>query len=339
MKLYAILSLILFLTMLFVPLFSLLGNTQNTVATALPVTSEYVSNQATFEENSPVQSTSTSTENKNETKKIETDGEIAVLRVSSGKVENVDIEEYVIGCVASEMPSSYEIEALKAQAVVSFTYALYQRSKGGSSDISDDPSVHQAYTSREELKEKWGDSYEKNIAQIEKAIKAVKGEYLTYKNELIQPPYFALSCGSTNSAEDVWGEKVDWLISVPSDSDKLSVSVKSIFEFTKDEICTQLKDYGIDEINIGKIERTQNGYVKSIEISSKKFSGEQLRQLLSLRSGNFTVEKSGELYVFTCMGYGHGVGMSQYGANSMAKDGSDYKEILAHFYPGTKISK
>lgn len=344
MKLYAILSLILFLTMLFVPLFSLLGNTQSVNVSAVPVTSKYMTDSSSRAETREDEGVSTRTEkekenvSETETEKIETGGEISVLRVSSGKVESVDLREYVIGCVASEMPASYSLEALKAQAVVSRTYAMYMREVGGESDISDDPSVHQAYTNLNELKEKWGDGYEKNIAAIEKAVDAVEGEYLTYESRLIQPPYFALSCGSTNNAEDVWGTKIDWLVSVPSAADALSVSVKSIFEFTKDEIISALKDYKITDVTVGEIVKSENGYVKKIDISSHSFSGEELRRLLSLRSGNFTVEKSGDLYVFTCMGYGHGVGMSQYGANCMAKEGSSYKEILAHYYPGTEIS-
>lgn len=160
---------------------------------------------------------------------------------------------------------------------------------------------------------------------------------MTYDGKLIKPSYFAMSSGMTNSAEDVWGAKVDWLVSVASDSDKLSPSVKSVFEFTESELKNLLKEYDIENISIGKSVTSKSGYVKSIEISSHKFSGEELRQILSLRSGNFTVKKDDDLFVFTCMGYGHGVGMSQNGANYMAKQGSDYKEILSHYYPGTEI--
>lgn len=340
MKLYAILSLILFLTMLFMPLFSLLGSTAQSV-NAPVMTALSTQNtpkpqaEASSEQTTEVRTEKTTAANDG---KIETDGDIAVLRVSSGKIENVGITDYVIGCVACEMPASYELEALKAQAVVSFTYALYQRSEGERSDLSDDPSVHQAYASYDELKEKWGDSYDKNIAVIKKAVKAVSGEYLTYEKKLIKPPYFALSSGMTNSAEDVWGNEVSWLVSVSSDGDKLSPSVKSIFEFTEDEIIELLKDKcELKEISISKPVKAKSGYVKSIDISSHKFSGEELRRLLSLRSGNFTVKKEGDLYVFTCMGYGHGVGMSQNGANYMAKQGSGYREILSHYYPGTEV--
>lgn len=340
MKLYAILSLILLLTMLFLPLFSLLGSTQSVNAPVITSVSIENTSQSQAENDKSSKDFEVRTEKTDDKngKSIDTDGEIAVLRVSSGKVENVGITDYVIGCVACEMPTSYNPEALKAQAVVSLTYALYQRSSGGESDISDDPSVHQAYATYDELKEKWGDSYDENIAVIQKAVKAVSGEYLTYKGELVKPSYFALSSGITNSAEDVWGSKVEWLISVSSDGDKLSPSVKSVFEYTESELIDLLKDEcTLDKISIGKIVKAESGYVKSIKISSHEFSGENLRQLLSLRSGNFTIEKSDDVYVFTCMGYGHGVGMSQNGANYMAKQGSDYKEILSHYYPGTQI--
>lgn len=334
MKLYAILSLILFLTMLFVPLFSLLGKTVQTVNAPI-LTSVSV-------ENTSQSQNETSTEPKSEVrtekeKSVKTDGDIAVLRVSSGKIENVDLHDYVVCCVAGEMPYTYGDEALKAQAVVSFTYALYMRNAGGQSDISDDPSTHQAYISYAELKKKWGNNYDEYIKKIDAAVTAVEGKYLTYDGKLIKPSYFAMSSGMTNSAEDVWGAKVDWLVSVASDSDKLSPSVKSVFEFTESELKNLLKEYDIENISIGKSVTSKSGYVKSIEISSHKFSGEELRQILSLRSGNFTVKKDDDLFVFTCMGYGHGVGMSQNGANYMAKQGSDYKEILSHYYPGTEI--
>ncbi|MDD6021990.1 MAG: stage II sporulation protein D [Acutalibacteraceae bacterium] len=344
MKLYAILTLILFLTMLFVPLFSLLGKTQSTNAPAVSQssTAEQTSEQSektTGAETEAGTQKQTNAEESTSAAKISGD-KIAVLRASSGKVENVGLHGYVVCCVACEMPYSYNEEALKAQAVVSYTYALYQMKSGNEkSDISDDPSVHQAYKSYDELKEKWGGDYEKYIAKYEKAVSAVEGSYLTYGGELIKPPYFAMSSGMTNSAEDVWGVRTDWLVSVSSDSDKLSPSVRSTFEFSEKELIKCLSDYKIKEISIGIPELSASGYVKSIEISSNKFSGDQLRQLLSLRSGNFTVEKSGDLYVFNCMGYGHGVGMSQYGANAMAKLGSSYKEILSHYYPGTQLSE
>lgn len=342
MKLYAILTLVLFLTMLFVPLFSLLGNVESQNITTLTTSHSQATPEAqekniSENDNSQVRTEKEKDNDKNN-KSVETEGSISVARVSSGRVETVPLTDYVIGCVACEMPPSYHIEALKAQAIVSLTYALYQRSQKNNPDISDDPSVHQAYKTYEELKEKWGDSYDKSIAVIKKAVNDVVGQYLTFDGELIKPPYFALSSGATNSAEDVWGSKVEWLVSVTSDQDKLSPSVRSVFEYSEAELIRLLKsECDIDKISIGRCDTTRSGYVKSIEISSHSFSGEQLRGLLSLRSGNFTVEKKDDSYIFTCMGYGHGVGMSQNGANCMAKQGSDYKEILSHYYPGTQI--
>lgn len=336
MKLYAILSLFLLLTMLFVPLFSLLENAKSEDVPELSSPFSYSETSSARQESEKSETPSTRTEKENE--KIETGGEISVLRVSSGKVETLDITDYVVCCVASEMPASYEIEALKAQAVVSFTYALYLRGTQEGADITDNSAVHQAYLSFSELKKRWGDSYDEDIGKIKKAVEEVKGEYLTYKGEIIKPPYFALSCGSTNSAEDVWGTEIAWLKSVPSEGDKLSVSIKSIFEFSEDEISAALKSYGISDITFGEAVTSKNGYVKKIDVSSHEFSGEELRELLSLRSGNFTVKKSGDLYVFTCLGYGHGVGMSQYGANCMAKEGSSYKEIIEHYYSGVEIT-
>ncbi|MBE6746847.1 MAG: stage II sporulation protein D [Ruminococcaceae bacterium] len=324
MKLYAIISLILLLSMLFIPLFSLLGQGEGYSA-GLNLTTT-VSTTEKAEEPAP------------QTVPSEEKETITVMLTASDKTENMDMISYVIGCVAAEMPAEYEKEALKAQAVASYSYALFMKnsSSDGKSDISDNPSVHQAYVSESELRTKWGNNYEKYVSAIKEAVSETEGQYLTYNSQPIKPVYHALSPGRTNSAEDVWGGSIPWLVSVNSVADKLSPIYITSFEFTEKELMKLLK---CKEISIGDTVTAVSGYVKRISISGTDYTGEELRSILSLRSGNFTVEHKDGIYKFTCQGYGHGVGMSQYGANEMAKNGSTYKEILSHYYPGTKIEK
>lgn len=319
MKIYAIIIAILFFTMLFVPLFSLLGKTENRI----PV-------NGTFQQIS---------ESYRETENSEDDSQtIKVMLHASETTEEMDMMNYIIGCVAAEMPAEYEKEALKAQAVASYTYALYmkQNNTSESADISDDPSVHQAYLSEDQLKEKWGSNFDSYIEKIRSAVKETYGEYLTYNSELIKPAYHALSAGKTNSGEDVWGNSTPYLISVNSIADKLSPSFETQFEFNEKELINLL-GVKIKSVSIGDTVTSSSGYVKKITISQTEFTGEEIRSLLSLRSSNFTVQCEGDTFKFICYGYGHGVGMSQYGANEMAKQGSSYKEILKHYYKGVEV--
>lgn len=328
MKLYAAISVILLLTMLFVPLFSLLGTgeTKNVSAS--------INCEVTEEKNKETES--------GEKKEEKSNDGIRVLRTSSGKIENVDMKTYVVCCVASEMLPTYEKEALKAQAVVSYTYALYLMSEpyNDTADISDDSSVHQAYKSKKEIKEKWGDKYDEYIEQIENAVSEVEGEYLTYEGEIIKPAYHAMSSGRTNSAVDVWGSDIPYLKSVTSDGDRLSPKFISTYDFSEIEMKKTLSGIcskTIDSISVGETLTNSGGYVKNIEISGVSFTGESIRKAFSLRSGAFTLTQEGDTFTFTCTGYGHGVGMSQNGAQYMAKNGSTYDEILYHYYTGIEI--
>ncbi|MGN1348180.1 MAG: stage II sporulation protein D [Acutalibacteraceae bacterium] len=334
MKTYAVIAVILFLTMLFVPLFSILGEDVQRTA-AVPYASE---------EQSTAENTTHTEENESGQDNISSPDEqtVRVLRTSSGNVESVDMKNYIIGCVASEMLPSYEKEALKAQAVVSYTYVLYLLGEpySDTADITDNSSVHQAYKSRKEIKEKWGDSYEEGIKNIEEAVSEVEGQFITYEGKIIKPAYHAMSSGRTNSALDVWGKDIPYLQSVASDGDRLSPKFVSTYDFTESEmikILSSCTDEKISEIKIGDAVKNSGGYVKSIEISGISFSGETLRNAFSLRSGAFTLSQEGEIFTFTCEGYGHGVGMSQNGAQYMAKNGSTYEEIIKHYYTGAEI--
>ena len=330
MKLYALITAILFLTMLFVPLFSLLGDGAEKTMSYAQVSSTEATEPSHTEKESEASEQS------------EKSDKVRVLRTSSGKVESVVTKDYLVGCVASEMLPTYHKEALKAQAVVSYTYVLYLLSQPYSdeADITDNSAVHQAYRNKKELKEKWGDRYEECISLVEEAVDEVEGEYLTYDGIIIKPAYHAMSSGRTNSALDVWGKDIPYLQSVTSDGDKLSPKLVSTYDFTLEEMKEKLSacsGESFDEVQIGESETNGGGYVKKLVISGVSFTGEKLRTAFSLRSGAFTLEKHGENYRFTCTGYGHGVGMSQNGAEYMAKNGFTYDEILRHYYQGTEI--
>ncbi len=272
---------------------------------------------------------------------------ISVLQVSSGKVIELTVYDYVLGVIASEMPSSYHKEALKAQAVASYTYALWiknnaDNSKGELYDITDDSSKHQNYTNEDELKAKWGEKYESNIAVYKEALNEVLGEYLSYNNEPVLAVYHAISSGTTESSSIVWQSELPYLKSVNAIGDTLSPDYDSQSIFTKEELLSILQNEEADiaESDIFDFSHTQSensDYITELSFGDKKFTGIEIMSLFSLSSPNFTLEYSNEKFIFNVKGKGHGIGMSQYSADYMARQGSTYKEILEHFYSGAKL--
>ncbi len=268
------------------------------------------------------------------------DSSVSVLTLS-GKTVETDIKDYLVGAVAAEMPASYSIEALKAQAVASYTYYkwLKENADNADFDISADSKVHQGYLTDEEMREKWGDKYESYRKKIEDAVLSVLGECIMYENEPILAVYHAISSGKTLSAEAVWGEALPYLQSVNAVGDKLSPDFDSSAEYTQEEIIKMFSLKKTVGNLIKSIDTDENGYVTKITVGEKSYSGSEFYSLLSLRSPVFTAEYKGGNYIFSVKGYGHGVGMSQYSADYMARQGSTYKEILTHFYKGTYIDK
>ena len=256
------------------------------------------------------------------------------------KVINLSAYDYIIGVVAAEMPASFEAEALKAQSVAAYSFALYKKERAsGDFDLTDSYKTDQSYCGEAALKEKWGDSYEKSIDKIKSAVSAVEGEYLSFDGEAALALYHSLSSGKTNSCFDVFGSEIPYLVSVNSKSDALSPDGRTVAVFKKDELNKKLSEIAKAEGGnlITDIKSTDNGFVKEIKFAEKSVSGVTFAGLLGLCSPNFTVKYSEGKYTFTCTGRGHGVGMSQYGANQMALSGSSYREILAHYYPGTTL--
>ncbi len=276
----------------------------------------------------------------------ETDATVKVMSVSSNNITEMSLKEYLLGVVAGEMNASYHEEALKAQIIAAHTLLLYTKEhntkdlKGA--DITDSYAIHQAFLSPEKQKEKWKENYDSYRKKIEKCIDEVGNLTLQYDGEYICAVFHSISNGTTENAADVWGGKYPYLVSVPSIGDKLSPAYQSQVTISKKEFKEILqkedvKFTGDAEKWIEKVTNTETGMVKTITICGKTFKGTEIRTLFDLRSSTFTCEyKDGE-FVFTVNGYGHGAGMSQYGANYMAQQGFNYKEILKHYYTNVEI--
>ncbi len=261
---------------------------------------------------------------------------VKIMSADSKNITELSLEEYLLGVVAEEMSATYEEEAIKAQIIASHTLLQFTKNKGGAdgADITDNSATHQGYLTPEEQKEKWGENYDKYREKILKCIDEVKWLLIYHNNEPITAVFHSISNGRTENATDVWGGEYPYLTSVTSDYDKLSPYYSNSVAISKEEFCDKLD---VDDIVIGEITRTNTGMVKEIIINDTVYKGTDIRTVFSLRSATFDLEYKDESYIFTVRGYGHGVGMSQNGANYMAQQGFSYKEILEHYYPNTEI--
>lgn len=327
MKLYIILT--IFLT---------LGAALSPFAVLLP---DFVS------KNQTVEATEINTENKLE-KENQTSSTVKVFRTTSGKVVEKELSDYVKGAVSAEISPEYEKEAIKAQAVVCYTYALWLKRNADNAnlknaDISDDANKHQGYLDDDELREKWGDKYEQYSQKISECINEVYGKFLEYNGEPIMACFHAISTGKTESAENVWGNDVPYLKSVTANGDLLSPDIDSTVTLSEKQFkeCAEKLDGVKLSKNsskwLGEIKTAKSGFVLSMTIGSKAFSGNDIRSAFSLRSPAFTAQKAENGFVFKVKGYGHLVGMSQYSADYMARQGSTYEEILLHFFKGASL--
>lgn len=269
------------------------------------------------------------------------DSTIVISDKNGENQTETELFSYIVGVVAAEMPASFEEEALKAQAVAAYTYQKYQRENGSETLI--DGSIHQEYKTDDELKELWGEDYEKYKSKIEAAVEEVFGEYLIYNGKTASSVYHAISPGRTESAEIIFGKNIGCLSSVNAPGDTLSPKFSEEVSFTRKEIEAILKKEGItplsdDERLIEIIEETESGYPTEVKVGSKKLCGNDIREMFSLKSPYFEVTESKSTITFTVYGRGHGVGMSQYSADYMARQGFSYREILLHFYKGAEIT-
>ena len=271
------------------------------------------------------------------------DNTVSVFLVSKNKTTDVEAVDYLVGAVAAEMPASYHTEALKAQAVASYSYLMWvkENSDNPGYDITSDPSTHQGYLTDDEMKEKWGDKYDSCKNKIQEAVSAVYGEYLTYKNEPVLALFHAISPGMTQDSKAVWQSELPYIKpkSAPGDTlspdfdSEVSVPCQKLRELFS--LGNKAKDSELIDIS----ELSDTSFIKEINLGEKTVSAGDLASKLGLRSPYFTAEYNQGNYIFKVRGYGHGLGMSQYSADYMARQGSDYKEILTHFYEGTKIEK
>ncbi len=313
-NIYVILAVLLILFMLFLPLIALGGKeTQETPNKEL-------------------------TSDTNEEK-------ITVLNSETGENMEMNISDYVFGVVAAEMPAEYSEEALKAQAVASYTYALYKCKENADKpyDLTDSHTSDQHYETYEKVCEKWGENAQKYTEKIKNAIKSVEGEYLSFSGEPILALYHAISGGKTENCVDVFSVDHPYLVSTDSIGDLLDEGYMSTLSVTPEQFKKAFEDKIIlssdMRIWVTDIKHRENGYIQSINISGKEFSGTELRSIFSLRSANFDLFYDGQNFNFTVRGYGHGVGMSQAGAEYMAKQGGTYREILSWYYKNCELVK
>lgn len=263
------------------------------------------------------------------------------VKQTSGTIVSLPFEEYITGVLAGEMPVSFDLEALKAQAVAARSYALVKinGNKGKEYDVVDTV-MNQVYLDEKTLKEKWQNQYTSKINKIRMAVLETRGQYLDYNGQIVEAFFFSTSTGKTENVEEVFSEKLPYLRSVDSSFDE---EVSPVFN---DSATYNIKDFlsklGLsvtDTITVETKSTTSTGRIKMISINGKDFTGGDVAGRLNLRSSFFSIQQNKENIVISTKGFGHGVGMSQYGAEALAKKGYSYDKILKHYYTDVQIKK
>lgn len=275
---------------------------------------------------------------------------IKLLHIESNLVEELGLDEYLLGVVSAEMPATFEQEALNAQAIVARSYTIYvanhNNGKHDNADICDDSKCCQAWISKEDRFSYWEeDKRDENWKKIEQAVYSTKGKVATYNGEVIDAFFHSNSGGKTEDVSNVWGGTgFPYLQSVETAGEDAYSQYSSELTISKIEFEEKIKnshpDFLIDyneQDCIKVLEYTQGDRVKTVKIGNLELSGVEVRGLLALRSANFVVEINEENIHFKVKGYGHGVGMSQTGADALAKQGRNYEEIIKHYYTGVEI--
>lgn len=272
---------------------------------------------------------------------------ILLRNSSTGELLELSCKDYILGAVAAEMPVSWPDEALKAQAVAAHSYALYCRDHTSDPDgafFSVDPARRQGCLTDSVLRSYWGTDYESNYARLSALVETVLDQVVCYNGSPAGTSYFAISNGQTEASENVWNAALPYLISVDSSSDRsadhyqytFTLSVSQMQQALADGLGIQA-DLSAPETWFGSCTLTDAGYCSTISVCGQTVSGTTLRKALGLRSACFELlYQSGE-FPITTRGYGHGVGMSQWGAKALAEQGASWQEILAHYYPGTQL--
>lgn len=285
---------------------------------------------------------------------LDAEAPMLLLDAATGEVKTVAIRDFLIGSVASELPISYQKEAFKAQAVATHSYALASKAaqllspdpalKGAYLRVN--PAAHEGYMSEAELRATWGDNYDSNYAYVSAAVDEVLPEVLMYDGAPALATYYAISNGKTEASEAVWTTALPYLVRVDAPLDKTSPDYEVKTEMTAQQVYDALT-LKFKALNLsgkpaewfGEPTRTESGYIATIPCGGQVLRGIDVRSALGLRSADFTVTCSEEnVFTFVTRGYGHGVGLSQFTANTLAVTGKTYRDILSYFYPGTTLA-
>lgn len=262
------------------------------------------------------------------------------IKRSNNIIEEVYLEDYVVGVLAGEMPIFFEEEALKAQSVASRTYVLKKMMENKNNDYDVvDTTMNQVYLDYDYLKNTWGDKYIQNINKLKEIVKTTKGEYLVYNNKIIDALFFSTSTGYTENSEEIFKNKVPYLRSVESKWDEISPVYEDYKSYSLTEFYNRLNIKYNENLNIEYHKKTSTGRNIEIIVNGEKFLASDMVSKLELRSSFFNIKKEDNNVIIETKGYGHGVGMSQYGAQGMALANKKYDEILTYYYKNTKIIK
>lgn len=270
---------------------------------------------------------------------FEKNTKVRVKRVEKNTIETIPLEQYLIGVLSGEMPVSYELEALKAQAVAARTYTLkkMETNKNNQFDIVDNTN-DQMYLDNNYLKSVWKENYDSYINKIKQAVNETSGEYLTYDGQIIKAFFFSTSSGKTENCKDVFGENLPYLVSVSSAWDESSPSYLDKKTFSKKDFYEKLNLPYEDELDI-EITRNDTNSINTITINDNEMKGTDFRYELDLKSTNIDINETDNQIEITSKGFGHGVGLSQFGAQQLALKGYKYDEILKYYYQGTEFKK
>ena len=278
------------------------------------------------------------------------DAETALNVLVGGKLQQMDMGTYLLGVVRAEMPASFEAEALKAQAAAARTYTLYKMANGGSpnhpeADACDDITCCQAYKSAQDAAAEWGEKASENEEKIRRAVEETDGQCALYEGRPVLAVFHSSSAGTTQDAAAVWSGSLPYLQSVETpESEETVPNYRSTASFQAGELKDRLQA-ALPEASLGgspsnwftNIQQQPGGTVTALTVGGVEVGGNQLRTILDLRSACFTIAFEGDTVTFSVTGYGHGVGMSQYGANVLAQGGMDYREILSWYYTGASV--
>jgi len=331
MKGKVILALLLFLIMFLIPFLSMGAKLQDKTGTASQPQSHITVPQ------------------------VQSGSAFKIRDTTSGKIITADDRSFLYGAIAAEMSPSAPQEALKAQGVAAYTYysRLREQQKQKSSaatlngaDFSADTQNWKIFVTKEQMQARWGSNFESYYNKLTPIVDAIYGQVLKSDGELIDATYYAISAGQTETSEDIWGGKRSYLVSVASPGDAFAGGYQTTVTLTTDQFKTAvLKSAPTATLNgdasswIGASKRTAAGSVENILIGGATMTGDAARSAFGLRSANFTVSYANGSFLFLVKGYGHGVGMSQTGAEYMANQGQNYKQILAWYYPTTTLTK